>query len=181
MTLTVRLRYGGQGELLQASFDRSVIKSASRLTYHQVEDALVKKDQKVRRALKGVMPQLESMGELAHLLKARREANGNLDFDLPEPELVLDMEGGITHILRSERLFSQGIIEEFMIAANEAVARFIAEQETPPHIPRPRTAGAGEAERFRAIAANPGGPVQDRFPGQASPPVYIEKCAGERA
>jgi ribonuclease R len=131
MTLTVRLRYGGQGELLQASFDRSVIKSASRLTYRQVEDALVKKDQKVRRALEGVMPQLELMGELAHLLKARREANGNLDFDLPEPELVLDMEGGITHILRSERLFSQSIIEEFMIAANEAVARFVAEQKSP--------------------------------------------------
>ena len=74
--------YDGRGELLQASFDRSVIKSARRLTYRQVEDALVKKDRKVRGALEGVMPQLESMGELAHLLKARREARGNLDFDL---------------------------------------------------------------------------------------------------
>jgi ribonuclease R len=71
------------------------------------------------------------MGELAHLLKARREARGNLDFDLPEPEMVLDLEGGITDILRSERLFSQSIIEEFMIAANEAVTRFIAEQKRP--------------------------------------------------
>ena len=44
MTLTARLRYDAQGDLLQASFDRSVIKSARRLTYHQVEDALVKKD-----------------------------------------------------------------------------------------------------------------------------------------
>ena len=113
--------------------------------------------------MKGLMPQLEWMGELAHLLKARREARGNLDFDLPEPELVLDMEGGIKDILRSERLFSQSIIEEFMIAANEAVARFIAEQKLPRHLPRPRIAGAGEAGRFRAIAADPGRPVQDRF------------------
>ena len=131
MTLTARLKYDSKGRLLQASFDPSVIKSAARLTYRQVEDALVKKDPKARRALAPLLPQLERMGELARILKARREERGNLDFDLPEPDLVLDMEGGIKEILRSERLFSQGIIEEFMIAANEAVARFITEQKKP--------------------------------------------------
>jgi ribonuclease R len=131
MTLTVRLGYNLKGELLQASFDRSVIKSVRRLTYHAVEDALVGKDRKTRESLKGLMPMLEHMGHLARLLKKRREQRGNLDFDLPEPELVLDMEGGIKDVLRSERLFSQGIIEEFMIAANEAVAHFIADRKMP--------------------------------------------------
>ena len=131
MTLTARLAYNGKGDLLQASFDKSVIKSARRLTYHQVEDALIKKDKKTREALKPLMPMIERMGQLARILKGRREERGNLDFDLPEPELVLDMEGGIKDILRSERLFSQGIIEEFMIAANEAVARFISDQKVP--------------------------------------------------
>jgi ribonuclease R len=131
MTLTVRLGYNSKGELLQASFDRSVIKSVRRLTYHAVEDALVGKDRKTRESLKGLMPMLEHMGHLARLLKKRREQRGNLDFDLPEPKLVLDMEGGIKDVLRSERLFSQGIIEEFMIAANEAVAHFIADRKMP--------------------------------------------------
>ncbi len=131
MTLTARLAYNGKGDLLHASFDRSVIKSVRRLTYHAVEDALVKKDRKTRESLKELMPMLERMGQLARLLKKRREERGNLDFDLPEPELVLDMEGGIKDILRSERLFSQGIIEEFMIAANEAVARFISDRKLP--------------------------------------------------
>jgi ribonuclease R len=131
MTLTVRLGYNTKGELLQASFDRSVIRSTRRLTYRAVEDALVGKDQKTRESLKGLMPMIERMGQLARLLKKRREERGNLDFDLPEPELVLDMEGGIKDVLRSERLFSQGIIEEFMIAANEAVARFIADRKAP--------------------------------------------------
>ncbi len=116
---------------MQASFDRSVIKSAARLTYRQVENALVKKDPKTMRAIESLMPRLEQMGELAVLLKDRREKRGNLDFDLPEPDLILDMEGGIKDILRSERLFSQSIIEEFMIAANEAVAQFITEQKRP--------------------------------------------------
>ncbi|MGA3173828.1 MAG: ribonuclease R [Syntrophorhabdales bacterium] len=131
LTVTVRLRYDRAGNLLQASFDRSVIRSSRRLTYHQVEDGLVKKEAKARRALGPLLRRLEDMGELAHILKGRREDRGNLDFDLPEPDLVLDMEGGIKTILRSERLFSQSIIEEFMIAANEAVARFITEQKVP--------------------------------------------------
>jgi ribonuclease R len=71
------------------------------------------------------------MGELAGLLKQKRERAGNIDFDLPEPEVVLDMEGGVTDILRSERLFSQSIIEECMIAANEAVAHFLEEKGVP--------------------------------------------------
>ena len=81
--------------------------------------------------MKALVPSSSRWASLATILKARRQERGNLDFDLPEPELVLDMEGGIKDILRSERLFSQSIIEEFMIAANEAVARFIAEKKNP--------------------------------------------------
>lgn len=131
MTLTVRLAYNKKGDLLQASFDQSVIRSAARLTYHLVEDVLVQRDKNARGHVKKLLPRLEQMGVLAQILKARREERGNLDFDLPEPEVVLDMEGGIKDVLRSERLFSQSVIEEFMIAANEAVARFIADCRMP--------------------------------------------------
>ncbi len=171
MTLTARLSYNKKGDLLQASFDRSVIKSARRLTYHQVEDALVKKDKKTRDALKPVMPMLERMGQLARILKERRQQRGNLDFDLPEPELVLDMEGGIKEIYRSDRLFSQGIIEEFMIAANEAVARFISDQKAPliyrVHEP-PDREKLQDFEKLLKILAVPYKPdVKGRLPLQA--------------
>jgi ribonuclease R len=131
MTVTARMGYDTKGELIHASFDRSVIKSTRRLTYHQVEDVLVRNDKKSRETFRDLLPLLDNMGELAKLLKTRREGKGNLDFDLPEPEVALDIEGGIKDILKSERLFSQGIIEEFMIAANEAVARFISDQGRP--------------------------------------------------
>ena len=131
MTVTARLSYNSTGDLLHTSFDRSVIRSAHRLTYHQVEDALVGKNKRTTETLRDQMNLLEQMGELAHLLKAKRQERGNLDFDLPEPEVVLDIEGGVKSILRSERLFSQSIIEEFMIAANEAVARFISDRKIP--------------------------------------------------
>jgi ribonuclease R len=62
------------------------------------------------------------MDELAKLMRARRYERGSLDFDLPEPKLVLDETGEMTGIVRHERLDSMRLIEEFMLAANEAVA-----------------------------------------------------------
>ncbi|MCX5812879.1 MAG: ribonuclease R [Proteobacteria bacterium] len=131
LSLTVRLNYNNHGDLLQSSFHQSIIKSMMRLTYNKVEAAIVNKDLKARKEVKDVLSELEWMKELATLLAEKRERRGNLDFDLPEPEVTLDIEGGITSILRSERLFSQRIIEEFMIAANEAVAQFLSQSNIP--------------------------------------------------
>jgi ribonuclease R len=131
LSVTVKLSYNSRGELLQSSFCQSIIKSMMRLTYNKVEAALINKDPKVRKELKDVLPELEWMKELATLLAEKREKRGSLDFDLPEPEVTLDIEGGIKSILRSERLFSQRIIEEFMIAANEAVAQFLSQSNIP--------------------------------------------------
>ncbi len=131
LAMTVVLKYRSDGSLMGTTFHKSLIRSVRRLTYTAVEAAIVKKDAKVRKELKDVLPSLERMGELAlHLTKSRARREG-LDFDLPEPEVILDIEGGIKNILRSERLFSQQIIEEFMIAANEAVAGFFAEHGIP--------------------------------------------------
>jgi ribonuclease R len=131
LSVTVRLHYNNHGELLQSSFHQSIIKSMMRLTYNKVEAALVRKELRARKELKDVLSELEWMKELATLLAGKREKRGSLDFDLPEPEVTLDIEGGIKSILRSERLFSQRIIEEFMIAANEAVAQFLSQNNIP--------------------------------------------------
>jgi ribonuclease R len=55
-------------------------------------------------------------------MRERRYERGSLDFDLPEPRLVLDASGEMTGIVRHERLDSMRLVEEFMLAANEAVA-----------------------------------------------------------
>src|SRR5262245_38844518 len=71
------------------------------------------------------------MEELALLTYEQRRRRGNLDFDLPEAEIVLDLQGAPENIVRAERSIAHRIIEEFMIAANEAVARHLTEQEFP--------------------------------------------------
>jgi len=64
-------------------------------------------------------------------MRKRRYARGSLDFDLPEPKLVLDKAGEITGIVATERLDSMRMIEEFMLAANEAVAERLARSGIP--------------------------------------------------
>ena len=129
LAMTVKLTFNMNGDLTGSSFHKSIIRSVLRLTYNEVEDALIRKDRKIRKEVQRLLPLLEFMGELATLLSTKREKRGSLDFDLPEPDVILDIEGGIQDILRADRLFSHRIIEEFMIAANEAVANFLTENK----------------------------------------------------
>jgi ribonuclease R len=71
------------------------------------------------------------MEELTLLIFEKRKARGNLDFDLPEAEIILDIQGMPEDIIRAERNIAHRIIEEFMIAANEAVARHLTAKEVP--------------------------------------------------
>jgi ribonuclease R len=71
------------------------------------------------------------MSGLSQRLRQRRIERGTLDFDLPEPEVTLNLQGETEDIIRAERNLAHQIIEEFMIAANEAVAHFIEESGLP--------------------------------------------------
>src|SRR5258706_15229098 len=62
------------------------------------------------------------MKELGLILNARRNEHGSIDFDLPEPVIEFDEEQRMTNITRSVRNIAHRLIEEFMLAANRAVA-----------------------------------------------------------
>ena len=65
------------------------------------------------------------MKELALLLNRERNERGSIDFDLPEPVIEFDEDGRMVSIVRSVRNIAHRIIEEFMLAANEAVAQYL--------------------------------------------------------
>jgi ribonuclease R len=71
------------------------------------------------------------MEELMDVLRAKRAKRCSIDFDLPEPEIVLDLQGRMTDVIRAERNMAHQIIEEFMLAANETTARHIEKKEAP--------------------------------------------------
>jgi ribonuclease R len=121
LTQSVVMELDAKGKVRRAEFHDGVIKSAARMTYQQVQ-AIVDGDAPLRERYAPLVPLFERMDELAALMRKRRYERGSLDFDLPEPKLILDASGQMTGIVATERLDSMKAIEEFMLAANEAVA-----------------------------------------------------------
>jgi len=131
LTLTAELTYGGNGERREVRFYPSVIRSDERLTYTWVRKILVDHDPELRERFSPLLPSLDLMADLCRELRRRRIERGSIDFDLPEPEVILNLQGETEDITRAERNLAHQIIEEFMIAANEAVAQFMEEKGFP--------------------------------------------------
>ena len=110
-----------QGRTLNYEFHDGVIHSAARMTYRQVA-AILDGDETARQEHAAHVEGLERMKALAKLLMDVRRARGSIDFDLPEPELIINLRGETEDIVRAERNTAHRIIEEFMIRANEIVA-----------------------------------------------------------
>jgi len=131
LTLTAELRYDANGEKKGVQFYPSVIRSHERLTYTLVRKILVDGDVEIKNEFRHLLPSLELMANLCQELRRRRMERGAIDFDLPEPEVILDLQGETEDIIRADRNLAHQMIEEFMIAANEAVAHFMGEKGFP--------------------------------------------------
>ncbi len=128
---TVLLEINRKGEVERKELFRSIIRSHARLTYTEVGRILVNGDPSVMARCRAAVEPLQAMEELTHLFMERRRARGSLDFELPETEILLDDHGMPTDIRRAERTLAHRMIEEFMIAANEAVAGYLRERKFP--------------------------------------------------
>jgi ribonuclease R len=117
LTHSVFLEFSRDGRPKQARFARTVIRSARRLTYREAYAILKTQpnDQLGER--------LHVAWELAAVLRKNRFRDGSLDLDFPEVKVRLDKEGKPIQLERIENDESHQLIEEFMLAANEAVAR----------------------------------------------------------
>ncbi|BCS88289.1 ribonuclease R [Pseudodesulfovibrio sediminis] len=131
LTMVVRMDTDEAGLTRSATLFPAVIESHARLTYTQVKAAIIDKDEAVRKELEPLLPMLELAEELARKINKLRSKRGSLDFDLPEPEIFFNASGEATDIRPRQRNFAHQLIEEFMIAANEAVAHYLIERDLP--------------------------------------------------
>ncbi|QWV99012.1 ribonuclease R [Geomonas nitrogeniifigens] len=131
LTMTAEMLFDSAGARVDQKFYTSVIKSAARLTYTTVKKILVDQDAEAIEANRHLVADLKVMEELSLRLNAVRAGRGSIDFDLPEPQIILDLQGETTAIVRAERNLAHRIIEEFMLAANEAVAHFLESTPVP--------------------------------------------------
>jgi ribonuclease R len=121
-TFTAVLDFDEHGKRLGKRFMKSIIRSKHRLTYTIVKQVLVDHDPAMLSKYADIIPNLEMMGRLALSLEKRRIKRGSIGFELPEPLAVLGEDNTVLTIKRSERNQAHKLIEEFMLAANEAVA-----------------------------------------------------------
>jgi ribonuclease R len=125
LTHSVFIHFDKHGTAKNARFARTVIRSAHRLTYKQAYAILT--------AAPGdhLGERLHLAWELAALLRQRRFEHGALDLDFPEVKVWVDKEGHPVKLERVENDKSHQLIEEFMLAANEAVARELKKRAIP--------------------------------------------------
>ena len=124
LVLSAVLQLDADGKVLESEFTPGVIRSAERMTYTNVNKVL-DGDAEMTARYASLAEHFRRMKALALALNARRVARGSIDFDLPEPVIEFDEMGRMTGIVRSARNIAHRIIEEFMLAANEAVASYL--------------------------------------------------------
>ncbi|MGH9638427.1 MAG: ribonuclease R family protein [Bryobacteraceae bacterium] len=121
LVLSALLEIDGQGDVVSQEFTRGVIRSAERMTYTNVF-RILEGDPAMRERYARLVGRFETMRELALILNRKRSKRGSIDFDMPKTNIELDLSGQMTGVTRAERNIAHRIIEEFMLAANEAVA-----------------------------------------------------------
>ena len=127
LVMSAIMHFDAAGRPLTAVMAPGVIRSAERMTYTNVNKVLTG-DPEMSERYAHLHHHFRAMRGLALLLKARREDNGSIDFDLPEPVIEFNEQQQMTSIGRSERNIAHRIIEEFMLAANRAVAHYLLER-----------------------------------------------------
>jgi len=124
LVMSVVMELDAAAKLVRAEFFQGVIRSAERMTYTNV-NKVIEGDAEMTARYAPLVSEFQRMKELALLLNKRRSARGSIDFDLPEPVIEFDPDGRMLSIVRSERNIAHRLIEEFMLAANEAVAEYL--------------------------------------------------------
>jgi ribonuclease R len=124
LVMSALMEFDGAGNMSASRMTSGVICSAERMTYTNV-NKVIEGDAEMNKRYAPLARHFRDMKELALLLNARRNEHGSIDFDLPEPVIEFDKEQRMTNIVRSERNIAHRLIEEFMLAANRAVAGYL--------------------------------------------------------
>jgi ribonuclease R len=123
LTFSVDIEIDKRGRFTNRKVYKSVIRTKERMTYTDVNAILTARTPEFEARYGYLFPEFERMHALYEILRARRDARGSIDFDLPEAAVVLAESGQIETITATERNVAHRLIEEFMLAANEVVAQ----------------------------------------------------------
>ena len=154
LAMSCIMRIDDTGAIKDHRIVESVIRSNHRMTYTSVNKILEDEDQEEIDKYADAVPMFKQMEELAFILHGRRTYRGSLDFDFPETVVELDEDGNPKEIHPYYRGVAQRMIEDFMLAANEAVAKHAFDHKLPFLY---RTHGFPDPEKLNTLKAFVGG------------------------
>jgi ribonuclease R len=153
---SVIMEINPKGSTVNYEFEDAVIRSAHRTTYKEIAALLEGEDKELKERYSDISEQVGQMAELCDVLRKYRSRRGSIDFDLPEPELVINLRGEVEDVVRSERNLAHRIIEEFMIRANEVVASHLTWEAVPALFRVHEGPDPEKVERFREFISGIG-------------------------
>jgi ribonuclease R len=131
LALSCIMELDASGALAGCEIAESMIQSRARLTYDEVNAIIEDNDAEATANRAGLVDTLRAMDELREILRSRRMARGAIDLDIDEPHIELDERGAPLAVTARYRGSAHKLIEEFMLAANEAVAFWLGEMGMP--------------------------------------------------
>ena len=131
LTLSIDMEVSPEGEVVNHDIYESVIHSKARMVYTDVSDMLEYGDKELIEKYSNIYDDILRMGELAKLLRKKRDERGGLDFDLDEAYITLDEQGIPRSVEVAERRTANRLIEEFMLLANQTIAEHFFWMEVP--------------------------------------------------
>jgi len=177
LAFSVLLEINKRSEVVKSDFLPSIIKSDARMTYNSVFKIFSGEKKEINEHASFV-PDLLYMRELAYRLREKRIKEGSLDFEHPEPQLVYKGKvlSGVTSLKQNE---AHRVIEVFMVAANEAVAVFLANKKVPALFRIHPPPALADLEKLRSILSHFGlsCPPSDKIRGKDLQSI-LERAAG---
>lgn len=131
LAMSALMEVDRRGAVVNYELRETVIRSAERMTYTNVNKLLTHADDALAMRYASLLGLFKTMEELARILITMRERRGAIDFNLPESVFEFDDEGRVAGVLRADRNIAHRIIEEFMLLANETVAGHFARLKIP--------------------------------------------------
>ena len=131
LTLSCLMDIDENGTVVSHKIAETVIRVDRRMSYNQVRCILEDGDTETSREYKDLVPMFFLMKELSALLRKRRHHRGSIDFDFPESKITLNGAGRAIDVQPYETNVATEIIEDFMLMANETVAKEYCKGEYP--------------------------------------------------
>lgn len=131
LTMSCEMEITPEGHVVKHDIFQSVIQTAERMTYTAVNEILEEQNPETMERYKELVPMFKEMGELHQILEQMRETRGAISFEDREAKVLVDAKGHLQDILLRTRGVGERLIESFMLAANETVAKHYHDLKLP--------------------------------------------------